>query len=155
MNLIRVDCKQRFLIFWQESSSRKKKRKLMALNSLRFWRGSQKTGDNVIFWFKVPFILTWSKAVVKCAGHQSHHNVGGLLTLWISKKFVEPLRDLFKDEVRKLGLELGIPEFLVFRQPFRPWFSRTYYWRYYSGEDRNSSKCRRNFPWRTGKGWHC
>ncbi len=42
------------------------------------------------------------------------------LNMLILKEIIEPLRDLFKDEVRKVGLELGIPEYLVFRQPF-PW----------------------------------
>ena len=49
---------------------------------------------------------------------KSHHNVGGLPDYVDFKEIVEPLRNLFKDEVRKTGLELGIPEYLVFRQPF-------------------------------------
>ena len=49
---------------------------------------------------------------------KSHHNVGGLPDYVDFKEIVEPLRNLFKDEVRKTGLELGIPENLVFRQPF-------------------------------------
>ena len=49
---------------------------------------------------------------------KSHHNVGGLPDFVDFKEIIEPLRDLFKDEVRKAGLELGLPERLVFRQPF-------------------------------------
>ena len=49
---------------------------------------------------------------------KSHHNVGGLPDCVDFKEIIEPLRPLFKDEVRKVGLELGIPESLVFRQPF-------------------------------------
>ena len=49
---------------------------------------------------------------------KSHHNVGGLPDYVDFKEIIEPLRNLFKDEVRKVGLELGIPERLVFRQPF-------------------------------------
>ena len=49
---------------------------------------------------------------------KSHHNVGGLPDYVDFKEIIEPLRDLFKDEVRQVGLELGIPEKLVFRQPF-------------------------------------
>ena len=49
---------------------------------------------------------------------KSHHNVGGLPDCVDFKEIIEPLRSLFKDEVRKAGLELGIPEKLVFRQPF-------------------------------------
>ena len=57
--------------------------------------------------------LGGESAVIK-----SHHNVGGLPDCVDFKEIIEPLRDLFKDEVRKAGLELGIPEKLVFRQPF-------------------------------------
>ena len=49
---------------------------------------------------------------------KSHHNVGGLPDYVDFKEIIEPLRDLFKDEVRRLGLELGMPEYLVHRQPF-------------------------------------
>ena len=49
---------------------------------------------------------------------KSHHNVGGLPEQMAFEQIVEPLRELFKDEVRKVGLELGIPEALVYRQPF-------------------------------------
>ena len=57
--------------------------------------------------------LGGESAVIK-----SHHNVGGLPDYVDFKEIIEPLRDLFKDEVRKAGLQLGIPENLVFRQPF-------------------------------------
>ena len=49
---------------------------------------------------------------------KSHHNVGGLPDYVDFKEIIEPLRSLFKDEVRQLGMELGIPEYLVWRQPF-------------------------------------
>jgi len=49
---------------------------------------------------------------------KSHHNVGGLPDYIDFKEIIEPLRSLFKDEVRKVGIELGIPEDIVMRQPF-------------------------------------
>ena len=49
---------------------------------------------------------------------KSHHNVGGLPDYVDFKEIIEPLRSLFKDEVRKVGTELGIPDYLVWRQPF-------------------------------------
>ena len=54
----------------------------------------------------------------KSAVIKSHHNVGGLPDYVDFKEIIEPLRNLFKDEVRKTGLELGVPENLVYRQPF-------------------------------------
>lgn len=56
---------------------------------------------------------TGGSAVIK-----SHHNVGGLPENIGFKEIIEPLRELFKDEVRKAGLELGLPEHMVWRQPF-------------------------------------
>ena len=54
----------------------------------------------------------------KSATIKSHHNVGGLPDYVDFKEIIEPLRLLFKDEVRRAGLELGLPEYLVYRQPF-------------------------------------
>ena len=68
----------------------------------------------------------------KSAVIKSHHNVGGLPDVVDFKEIIEPLRMLFKDEVRKVGLELGIPEYLVFQSAFpRSWSWNTYYRRSY------------------------
>ena len=70
-------------------------------------------GQGTIYPDVVESGLGGESAVIK-----SHHNVGGLPDYVDFKEIIEPLRNLFKDEVRKVGLELGIPEHLVFRQPF-------------------------------------
>jgi len=65
---------------------------------------------------------------------KSHHNVGGLPDYIDFKEIIEPLRSLFKDEVRKVGIELGIPEDIVMRQPFRTWTGCQGYRRGYKGK---------------------
>ena len=119
MNLIRVDCKQRFLDLLTGVTEPEKKRKLIGAEFIKvFEEEARKLGqcDILIQGTIYPDVIesgSKNAQVIK-----SHHNVGGLPDVMDFKEIVEPLRDLFKDEVRKLGLELGIPEFLVFRQPF-------------------------------------
>ncbi|HBI74471.1 MAG TPA: GMP synthase (glutamine-hydrolyzing), partial [Lachnospiraceae bacterium] len=97
-----------------------KKRKIIGEEFIRvFEEEAQKIGavdflvQGTIYPDVVESGLGGESAVIK-----SHHNVGGLPDYVDFKEIIEPLRDLFKDEVRKVGLELGIPEQLVFRQPF-------------------------------------
>ena len=102
------------------SKNRRKREKLSAKNLFAFSNRKQRKVGAVDFLVQgtiypdvVESGLGGESAVIK-----SHHNVGGLPDYVDFKEIIEPLRDLFKDEVRKVGLELGIPEYLVFRQPF-------------------------------------
>ena len=92
LNFIRVNAQQRYYEKLKGVEEPEAKRKIIGEEFIRVFEES---------------------AVIK-----SHHNVGGLPDHVDFKEIIEPLRDLFKDEVRKAGLELGIPEYLVFRQPF-------------------------------------
>jgi GMP synthase (glutamine-hydrolysing) len=119
MNLIRVDASKRFLDKLKGVSDPEKKRKAIGEEFIRvFEEESKKIGqvDYLVQGTIYPDIIesgNKNAAVIK-----SHHNVGGLPDAVDFKEIVEPLRDLFKDEVRKVGLALGMPESLVYRQPF-------------------------------------
>lgn len=119
MNLIRVNAKDRFLSKLKGVSDPETKRKIVGEEFIRvFEQEAKKIGkvDYLVQGTIYPDVIesgTGDAAVIK-----SHHNVGGLPDYVDFKEIIEPLRDLFKDEVRKVGLELGIPEFLVWRQPF-------------------------------------
>ena len=118
MNLIRVNCEERFLGKLKGVTEPEAKRKIIGEEFIRvFEEESNKLG-------KMDFLVqgTIYPDVVE-SGHgeaatiKSHHNVGGIPED-IEFQIVEPLRELFKDEVRKIGLELGIDEDLIFRHPF-------------------------------------
>ena len=119
INLIRVNAKDRFLSKLKYISDPEQKRKIIGEEFIRvFEEEAKKIG-------KVDFLVqgTIYPDVIESGmpGGQtikSHHNVGGLPDYVDFEEIVEPLRDLFKDEVRKTGLELGIPDYLVYRQPF-------------------------------------
>ena len=120
MNLIRVDAKDRFLGKLAGVSDPERKRKIIGEEFIRVFEEEAKKIGKVDFLVQgtiypdvVESGLGGESAVIK-----SHHNVGGLPDHVDFKEIIEPLRDLFKDEVRKAGLELGIPEYLVFRLPF-------------------------------------
>ena len=119
INLIRVNCKDRFLQKLDGVTDPEKKRKIIGEEFIRVFEEEAKkigTVDYLVQGTIYPDVI--ESGLGKSAVIKSHHNVGGLPDYVDFKEIVEPLRDLFKDEVRKTGLELGIPENLVYRQPF-------------------------------------
>ena len=120
LNFIRVNAQQRYYEKLKGVEEPETKRKIIGEEFIRvFEEEAKKIGkvdylvQGTIYPDVVESGLGGESAVIK-----SHHNVGGLPDHVDFKEIIEPLRDLFKDEVRKAGLELGIPEYLVFRQPF-------------------------------------
>ena len=120
LNFIRVNAQERFYSKLAGVTEPEQKRKIIGEEFIRvFEEEAKKIGavdflvQGTIYPDVVESGLGGESAVIK-----SHHNVGGLPEYVDFKEIIEPLRDLFKDEVRKAGLELGLPEKLVFRQPF-------------------------------------
>ncbi len=119
INMIRVNAKDRFLTKLAGISNPEHKRKIIGEEFIRvFETEAKKIGkvDYLVQGTIYPDVIesgAGDAAVIK-----SHHNVGGLPDAVDFEEIIEPLRSLFKDEVRQLGIELGIPEFLVWRQPF-------------------------------------
>ncbi len=119
MNLIRVNAQQRFLAKLQGIEEPERKRKIIGEEFIRVFEEEAKKIGHVDFLCQgtiYPDIV--ESGVGDSAVIKSHHNVGGLPEDVDFTGIVEPLRDLFKDEVRQVGLELGIPSSLVWRQPF-------------------------------------
>ena len=120
LNFIRVNAQDRYYAKLKGVIEPERKRKIIGEEFIRvFEEESKKIGivdylaQGTIYPDVVESGLGGESAVIK-----SHHNVGGLPDYVDFKEIIEPLRNLFKDEVRKVGLELGLPESLVFRQPF-------------------------------------
>ena len=119
INLIRVNVQERFLQKLKGVSDPEQKRKIIGEEFIRVFEDEAKKLGRIEFLCQgtiYPDVVesgTGEAAVIK-----SHHNVGGLPENVGFEGIIEPLRDLFKDEVRQAGLELGIPENLVWRQPF-------------------------------------
>lgn len=118
-NLVYVDAQERFLSKLAGVADPEQKRKIIGAEFIRVFEEEARKLDGIEFLAQgtiYPDIIesgTKTNKVVK-----SHHNVGGLPDCVDFKEIIEPLRDLFKDEVRQAGRELGIPERLVSRQPF-------------------------------------
>ena len=120
LNFIRVNAQDRYYEKLKGVTEPERKRKIIGEEFINiFEEEAKKIGavdflaQGTIYPDVVESGLGGESAVIK-----SHHNVGGLPEHVDFKEIIEPLRNLFKDEVRKAGLELGIPEKLVFRQPF-------------------------------------
>ena len=119
MNFVRVDAEARFLDKLAGITEPERKRKIIGEEFIRVFEEEAKKIGTVDFLAQgtiYPDVIesgAGDAAVIK-----SHHNVGGLPDYVDFKEIIEPLRLLFKDEVRQLGRELGLPEYLVSRQPF-------------------------------------
>lgn len=119
LNFIRVNAQERFYEKLKGVEEPEAKRKIIGEEFIRvFEEEAKKIGavDYLVQGTIYPDVI--ESGLGKSATIKSHHNVGGLPDYVDFKEIIEPLRMLFKDEVRKAGLELGIPEYLVYRQPF-------------------------------------
>ena len=119
VNLIRINAEDRFLGRLAGVTEPEKKRHIIGEEFIRVFEDEAKNLGKIEVLAQgtiYPDVIESGKgdsAVIK-----SHHNVGGLPSIMSFEKIVEPLRDLFKDEVREVGKKLGIPRELVWRQPF-------------------------------------
>ena len=119
INLIRANAKERFLNELKGVTEPEAKRKIIGREFVEVFREEAKKIGNIDVLSQgtiYPDVIESGKdssAVIK-----SHHNVGGLPKDIGFKEIVEPIRDLFKDEVREIGIELGLPKELTYRQPF-------------------------------------
>ena len=119
INFIRVNAQDRFLAKLAGVSDPETKRKIIGEEFIRVFEEEAKKIGTVDFLVQgtiYPDVI--ESGLGRSSVIKSHHNVGGLPDYVDFKEIIEPLKDLFKDEVRKTGLELGMPENLVFRQPF-------------------------------------
>lgn len=119
LNFIRVNAQERFYEKLAGVTEPEKKRKIIGEEFIRVFEEEAKKIGAVDFLVQgtiYPDVI--ESGLGKSAVIKSHHNVGGLPDCVDFKEIIEPLCMLFKDEVRKAGLELGLPEYLVNRQPF-------------------------------------
>ncbi|MBO4422869.1 MAG: glutamine-hydrolyzing GMP synthase [Clostridia bacterium] len=119
MDLIRVNAEDRFLSKLSGVREPEKKRRIIGEEFIRVFENQSRVIGNADYLVQgtiYPDVVESGKGDASTI--KSHHNVGGLPSVMEFKGIVEPLRELFKDEVRAVGLKLGIPEKLVMRQPF-------------------------------------
>mgnify|MGYP005809793981 FL=1 len=118
-NFVRANAQERFLGKLKGVKEPERKRKIIGEEFIRVFEEEAKKIGKVDFLVQgtiYPDVIEsglGDSAVIK-----SHHNVGGLPSVVDFKELIEPLRMLFKDEVRQMGKELGLPDYLVYRQPF-------------------------------------
>ena len=119
LNVIGVDASAKFFADLEGVTDPEQKRKIIGRDFVEVFNAEAKKftdakwlAQGTIYPDRIESLNITGKVI------KSHHNVGGLPDYVDFKEIIEPLRDLFKDEVRKAGLELGIPEKLVYRQPF-------------------------------------
>ena len=119
LQFVRVNAQQRYYEKLEGVTDPEQKRKIIGAEFIRVFEEEAKKIGAVDFLVQgtiYPDVI--ESGLGQSAVIKSHHNVGGLPDVVDFKEIVEPLRMLFKDEVRKVGLELGIPDYLVYRQPF-------------------------------------
>lgn len=119
LNFIKVDARLRFYEKLKGVTDPEAKRKIIGEEFIRVFEEEAKKIGKVDFLVQgtiYPDII--ESGLGKSDVIKSHHNVGGLPSVVDFKEIIEPLKLLFKDEVRKVGLELGLPDYLVYRQPF-------------------------------------
>jgi GMP synthase (glutamine-hydrolysing) len=120
LNVLGIDASERFLNLLAGVTDPEKKRKLIGNEFIRvFEEEAQRIGsvDYLVQGTLYPDVIESVSVKGPSQTIKSHHNVGGLPER-MHLKLVEPLRELFKDEVRRVGLQLGLPEEMVWRQPF-------------------------------------
>ena len=121
LNFVRVNAAERFYGLLAGVEDPEQKRKIIGAEFIKVFEEEARKIGQVDFLAQgtiYPDVVESGAVGSGSAVIKSHHNVGGLPKNVDFKEIVEPLRDLFKDEVRKTGLELGLPRALVFRQPF-------------------------------------
>ena len=119
INLVAVDASEQFLCRLAGVCEPEQKRKIIGEEFIRVFEAEAKKIGKVDFLVQGTIYPDRIESGVGDATViKSHHNVGGLPDVVDFDEIIEPLRDLFKDEVRKVGLELGMPEDMVYRQPF-------------------------------------
>ena len=113
-NLVYVDASERFLEKLKDVEEPERKRKIIGAEFIRVFEEEARKLDGIDFLAQG----TIYPDIIESGPVKAHHNVGGLPDHVEFDEIIEPLRDLFKDEVRRVGLELGMPENMVYRQPF-------------------------------------